>query len=316
MCAPSASLSARAAAVPAETRTALDALRVVKLHGRWLDVTHFAHPGGPVALSLAVGRDATVLFESCHPFTARGVLASSLAPLAITSAEAAAYLDAKYARELASSSNADGPYDFDLTSAAASLGLGGDAKAPPAAGDAFEKEVKALALTYFRGEAARRGVSLRVAMKATPARVATVCAMGLAFAVSAVALLRGWPPALLLAPTLCWVWMVNFWHDAAHFAWSADWRLNVAATYAAPWFSSPLMWYHQVRAGWGRGDVAHSRLPRLTLPPPLPPLSSTPLAITSTPTCLAVTLISTTRPASGASPPPCAGGRSTPGRRS
>lgn len=38
-------------------------------------------------------------------------------------------------------------------------------------------------------------------------------------------------------------------HDAAHFALSSDWRVNLAATYAAPWFSSPLMWAHQHTIG-------------------------------------------------------------------
>jgi hypothetical protein len=29
------------------------------IHGEWYDLTRFAHPGGPVALGLAYGRDAT-----------------------------------------------------------------------------------------------------------------------------------------------------------------------------------------------------------------------------------------------------------------
>jgi delta11-fatty-acid desaturase len=66
-----------------------------------------------------------------------------------------------------------------------------------------------------------------------------------AFLCSVPPLLRGWWPALLLTPTLCWVWMVNFWHDAAHFAMADSWLVNAALTYASPWFSSPLIWYHQ-----------------------------------------------------------------------
>ena len=240
-------------------RAALDRASVIKLHGRWVDVSRFAHPGGPAALGLGFGRDATALFESSHPFTARGHLAAQVAALEVRDPASVAYLDAKYARELANSGNVGGPYDFDFSPAAVSLRRSGasaaDSSRPSGSEggdlvvDPFEADVKAAALAYFRGEAARRGVSLRTAMKATPARVAEVAVLGVAFACSAVALVRGSWPALFLAPTLCWLWMVNFWHDAAHFAWSQDWRINVAATYAAPWFSSPLMWAHQHTIG-------------------------------------------------------------------
>ena len=39
--------------------------------------------------------------------------------------------------------------------------------------------------------------------------------------------------------------MVNFWHDACHFALSGRWWVNAALPYLAPWFSSPTSWYHQ-----------------------------------------------------------------------
>lgn len=47
---------------------------VLSIHGKWYDVTKFKHPGGPIMLSLGNGRDATALFESHHPFTARETL--------------------------------------------------------------------------------------------------------------------------------------------------------------------------------------------------------------------------------------------------
>ncbi|PXF42108.1 Delta(5) fatty acid desaturase A [Gracilariopsis chorda] len=45
----------------------------IAIHGRVYDVTHFVdrHPGGRELLLLAVGRDATDLFTSYHPFTDR-----------------------------------------------------------------------------------------------------------------------------------------------------------------------------------------------------------------------------------------------------
>ena len=214
------------------------------IHGHWHDLTHFCHPGGPVALSLAYGRDATVLFEQSHVFTSRERLAALLAPLRAPPALSAA-LHARFplvAQEAAC-------FDFDAAAAtlADSSGRSGgrSGSAPPPRADAFEADVKALAQRHFAAEAARRGVSLRAATKAPPLRWAHFFVLLAAFLASVPPLLRGWWPALLLTPTLCWVWMVNYWHDAAHFAMADSWVVNAALTYAAPWFSSPLIWYHQ-----------------------------------------------------------------------
>jgi fatty acid desaturase len=312
--------------------------KYTRIHKRWYDVSEFAHPGGPFALSLCVERDATALFESCHTFVSRAVLRGYLAkmeaPLTMQKE-----LDAIYSSVVATT-----PYDFEFAHAAQSLRAGDGAadgrtagdddfseetsvrsgvsdgshaspgrslhsspvneegassSSPPiAAGlrrratdgsrpsklvpvsgvlspsreqggsdagshpgsrvedagvpvvDAFEGDVKALALAYFEGEAARRGVSLRDAMKAPPVRWAQVGALTLLFVLGGVVpLVRGWWPALLITPTIAWIWMVNFWHDAAHFAMSGNWRVNTALTYLAPWFSSPLMWAHQHTIG-------------------------------------------------------------------
>jgi fatty acid desaturase len=105
--------------------------------------------------------------------------------------------------------------------------------------------LKALARRHFAAEAARRGVSVRAATKAPLLRWAHFFALLVVFLISVPPLLRGWWPALLVTPTLCWIWMVNYWHDAAHFAMADSWLVNAALTYAAPWFSSPLIWYHQ-----------------------------------------------------------------------
>jgi delta11-fatty-acid desaturase len=212
------------------------------IHGRWINLSTFApsHPGGPVALSLAAGRDGTILFEQSHPFTDRARLAALLdkhtAP-----PELAAELHQRWPR--ASSEAAA----FDFRAAAAALkhgsssgGGGGGSSSSRSAVDGFEASVKAIAKSYFEREAARRGVSLQEATKAPPERWAHFFALGTAFiALGLLPLIRGEWYALLSAPILCWFWMVNFWHDASHFAMSRDWRVNCVLTYIAPWFSSP-----------------------------------------------------------------------------
>ncbi len=81
--------------------------------------------------------------------------------------------------------------------------------------------------SYLESESRRRGVSLREAGKAPPSRLFELALLLVLFVTAGVVpLLRGWWPAIVVAPTLAWVWMVNHWHDAAHFAMSTDWRVN------------------------------------------------------------------------------------------
>ena len=39
---------------------------VTKIHNSYYDLTTFNHPGGPIAVALAFGRDGSELFESHH----------------------------------------------------------------------------------------------------------------------------------------------------------------------------------------------------------------------------------------------------------
>ena len=214
------------------------------IHGKWYDLRQFSHPGGPVALSLAYGRDATVLFEQSHAFTDRARLAALLAPLRVDS-DVSAELHARFPHVAGEAA----VFDFDAAAATlaapASSGALVAAPASTASADAFEADVLSLARSYFAGEAARRGVSVRTATKAPPLRWFHFFFLLALFLLSIPPLIRGWWPALFITPTLCWIWMVNYWHDAAHFAMSERWAVNSALTYAAPWFSSPLIWYHQ-----------------------------------------------------------------------
>ena len=65
---------------------------VTVIHGRTYDLSAFVqqHPGGPTAILLAHGTDATAMFESYHPFTRlpRAVLAKYETAGAATPAEA------------------------------------------------------------------------------------------------------------------------------------------------------------------------------------------------------------------------------------
>lgn len=221
---------------------------ITHIHGAWYDLTPWRslHPGGPFALDLAAGRDGTVLYEQSHPFSSKAMLLALLEPLRVAP-ELAPALYARYPHVVAeaacfsfSSAPATGKASGGSSSSGSSTAVGASHD------DAFEVEVKRLAHDYFQKEAMRRGVSVRAATKAPPERWAGCLALGLAFVfLGALPLVRGEWLALLLAPVLLWLFMVNYWHDASHFAMSTDWRVNWALQYLAPWFSSPLVWSHQ-----------------------------------------------------------------------
>ena len=244
--------------------------KVARIHGVWHDLSAFAriHPGGPVALQLAFGRDATVLLHSHHPFTDARRLGALLEQMRVPPEEQAR-LDRAFPDAV---EQLPEEYAFDLRAAEASLAAlpaaPAAAAAAAAATDAFEEEVKALFRGHFEAEARRRGVTFREATKCPPERwLLSAALFSAAVAFGVLPMLRASPPALLIAPTLLWVWQVNFFHDAAHFALSSSWLTNAAFSYLAPWFSSPLEWYHMHVIGHhiytnvpGRDpDLYHSR---------------------------------------------------------
>jgi hypothetical protein len=130
---------------------------LTKIHGKWYDLTEFEkrHPGGPVALGLARGRDSTVMFESHHQFANRAVLDAILAKYEI---------DASDSKRLQTLEQKHGVVEHNF-------------EWPSAFGEALKFQVK----EYFQGEAKRRNVSLREATKATPARWTEIAILAVLF---------------------------------------------------------------------------------------------------------------------------------------
>jgi len=198
---------------------------LTKIHGKWYDLTEFErhHPGGPVALGLARGRDATVMFESHHPFTSRAALNAILAKYEI---------DASDSKRLQTLEEQHGipEHQFEW---------------PSAFGEALKFQVK----EYFQGEANRRNVSLREATKATPARWTEIAIMAVFYVATFSGFFHGDWRFLVLFPLTAWLVGVNTFHDATHFALTSNWRINAIVPYIYPFFSSPFVWYHQHNIG-------------------------------------------------------------------
>ena len=192
---------------------------LTRIHGKWYDLTTFDHPGGPVALGLAKDRDATVLFESHHYFLPRRALLQSLAKYEASPAEAGSR------RSLDDRDGDKAPYDWH----------GIDQ-------DAFATDLRRLVVAHFSPLAKQRGVSITAATKATPARWLLVWTLLAAFFASLVPFVRGSWACLVVTPLLAWLAIVNYFHDATHFALSRDWRINAAMPYVLPLLSSPYIW--------------------------------------------------------------------------
>jgi len=202
------------------------------IHEKWYNVKDFQHPGGPIALGLGKGRDATALFEAHHPFTSRQKLKSLLKKFQVSSEEAQRLnlktLDSKNKYGV----NIEEVFDW---------GKGGlDREFSP-----FEKELKEEVTKYFTDESERRGVSLLASTKATPFRWLMMCTFLVLTIFSIYHLVLGEWWALIVAPIVAWLLAANTSHDAMHFSVSTNWKINCVLGYFAPWTSSPLMWYHQ-----------------------------------------------------------------------
>ena len=185
--------------------------KYTRIHGRWYDVSGFmdSHPGGPLALSLGIGRDATALFESYHSLSTAGLRQTYLLEnMLISDTATLTALEQRYP----SASIADGA--FDWTSAPSVLKNASDESSLQKV-DPFQRDVIDIARKYFSAEATRRGVSFREATKATPWRWLQIALMGLLAAASFAALLSGWWSAVFLAPISMWILQARILRDVA-----------------------------------------------------------------------------------------------------
>mmetsp|Transcript_1123 Transcript_1123/g.2352 ORF Transcript_1123/g.2352 Transcript_1123/m.2352 type:complete len:519 (-) Transcript_1123:69-1625(-) len=211
---------------PAHRKNESDRL-ITRIHDKWYDLSGFEHPGGPVALGLAKGRDATALLESHHFFIHRKKLLRILAKYEVSPDEATTL-----STLLGGKRNDDSPYDWsDIET------------------DGFASDLRELVVDHFESLAKDRGIGIVEATKATPKRWFVVCSfLGLFFA-SLPLFVQGRWAFIVVTPILAWLSITNYWHDSLHFALSSNWRINATLPYLLPLLSSPWMWYHHHNIG-------------------------------------------------------------------
>jgi delta11-fatty-acid desaturase len=220
--------------------------RIVKIHNKYYDITNFAHPGGPIAIMAANRRDATVLFESHHPFSDRTMMDNILKKYEMHEERE------KCENYLLPGEKENGDiFDWEET-------LKSD----------FTIEVRDKVMKHFAEKAEQRGVTFSEATKATPQRWCEWgCFMGAAAwsfytMLYSQSIFWSWLN-MLLWPALYWMSGTMF-HDGSHFAVSQDWRINLGIQYMYRIMVSPYYWLHQHIIGHHPYTNVHNKDPDLT----------------------------------------------------
>ena len=221
--------------------------KIVKIHNKYYDITNFAHPGGPIAIMAANRRDATILFESYHPFSDRTMMDNILKKYEIHEEREKCE---KYLLPGEIENGDKNLFDWDET-----------------LNSEFTIELRDKVKKHFRYQAEERGVSLIEATKATPQRW---CEWG------ALASATMWSfYTMLYSQSIFWSWLNVFifpslyWmsgtmlHDGSHFAVSQDWRINWGIQYIYRVISSPYEWLHQHIVGHHPYTNIHNKDPDL-----------------------------------------------------
>lgn len=196
-------------------------MKYTKIHNKHYDLTNFDHPGGVTPISQAYGRDATVMFESHHPFVDKSKLDALLKKYEINKLPDGI--------ELLPGEEDVPKFDFDSD---------------------FAIELKQEVRKYFEEESKRRGVTL---IQATKARHSHLLYIGFFFILRLIVnimWLKGWWLSLILMPICDWVSGSSIFHDALHFAMFYNEYVNLSMGYLAGlMLTSPQHWRYQHNIG-------------------------------------------------------------------
>lgn len=190
------------------------------IHGKWYDVSEFDHPGGPAALHLGDGRDATALFELHHPFVSRPRLARVLKRFEVPAKEAA-----KLQFDDPSDKEPSFDWESDLTKV-----------------DPFRTDLVASVKAYFDLQAKVQGIPFRQSYKLNATHSLLFVTLALIIAVAVKYFLKGYWTAIPVLSLSLFMLTVSLLHDGSHFNLSCDWRINYAASWMAPWLASSTTW--------------------------------------------------------------------------
>ena len=181
-------------------------LNYSRIHGIWYNLSVFRnHPGGQATLHLAKGRDATVLFESHHPFTSRRLLASMLEKYKVNELLLPLFtleeLNAKKFHINLDPNQFHWPLNPEDDDSASNI---------------FVKDVKATVKSFFVAEARKRGISVSQVIKATPGRKLFNICLFVSLLGAGQYMMRGNYAGIPLVSLLAWLNVAHTFHGMTY----------------------------------------------------------------------------------------------------
>ena len=203
--------------------------RIMKIHGKYYDLTNYEHPGGPIAMMAANGRDATALFESHHQFSNRNNIYEIMKKYEIRMNTE----DEKY-KELMLPGEEENYNLFDWKETLSSE---------------FTLELRDKVYKYFDKISKEQDIPIIKAIKANNQKWFEFYFFGgmtlLSFYHMIFSMSGFWSWInVVLFPVFYWL-SGTMLHDGSHFAISNNWRVNWYIQYLFYIFSSPYVWLHQ-----------------------------------------------------------------------
>jgi fatty acid desaturase len=195
-------------------------MKITKIHGKYYNLTNFNHPGGDIALWHSFDRDATILFESHHPFVSKNRLDAILKKYEIEN------LPEKYT--LLPNEEDVPKFNFDTD---------------------FCKEIKQEVKKYFEKKSIQKNIRLSEATKANNGRWLLIIVLLILRIISFCYWIKGYWVFVILKPITAWFSSVNSFHDGCHFALSVNPIINQVFSYSIPQFSNAVAWYFQHNIG-------------------------------------------------------------------
>lgn len=184
---------------------------ITKIHGKNYDLTNFKHPGGVIPIYLADRKDATVLYELYHPVSNRKMIDKILENYQIN--EKTNIIE-------------DNSFDYQITK-----------------NDLFVDEVKNEVKKYFTNIAKKYNCSLISATKFSYQKIFENISVIFLLWFNIYLYNQDYLFTLFTIPILYLIFVLNNWHDAAHFALTSNKTLELISVPLYNFLWSGKNWY-------------------------------------------------------------------------
>ena len=158
---------------------------ITKINNKYYDLTNFTHPGGKIPMLLINNKDGTTLFESYHPVSDRNMLNKILLKYEVNNVNI----------------NSKSPYDFNKFS-----------------NNILVIELREEVYKYFKNIADNNNCSLISATKMSNNKIYENILIFVLLLINIYYLYNKYIFALFTTSFIHFLFIINNWHDAGHFA--------------------------------------------------------------------------------------------------